>query len=194
MSIARVDRKRKGPGWKVWYRDIDGRGRSQTFDRKTDAKAFEASVRLKKRHGSLSDLDAAREPLRVLVEDWWDRYAVPSHAPKTQKTNRWLLDRYVLPGLGNVPLGLIRPTTVEDFDLALQHDRVGTEVRRKALALLQTILNRAVIRARFRRTRWRSSRSRHRSAVAESVWCCRRLSRQCARRCSRTDAIGTRYC
>ena len=85
-------------------------------------------MRLKKRRGHLGDVDAAREPLSVLVEDWWERYAVPTHSPKTLKTNRWLLDRYILPRLGNVPLARLRPTTMEDFSLALQREGVGDEV------------------------------------------------------------------
>src|SRR5262249_13659182 len=48
--------------------------------------------------------------------------------------------------LGEVPVARLRATLIEDFSLALQRGGVGDEVRRKSLAPLQTILNRAVVR------------------------------------------------
>src|SRR4051812_24441967 len=114
MSIEKIKRT-KGSVYKVWYRDDAGRGRSRSFDRRKDAESFEADVRLRKRRGHLEDIDAGRETLATLAEQWWQRYALPHHAPKTLATNRRLLDRYLLPKLGNTQLVKIRPRVVEEL-------------------------------------------------------------------------------
>jgi hypothetical protein len=62
MSIEKRNRA-KGHVWVVWWKDDLRRSRNKTFDRKADADAFEAKVKLLKRSGELDDLDAGKEPL-----------------------------------------------------------------------------------------------------------------------------------
>jgi integrase len=143
VSIETIRRK-KGPVYKVWYRDEAGKGRSRTFTLQRDARAFEADVRLRKRRGHLDDIEAGRVTFEQFAELWW-RNQADGLAAKTRETYRWLLDRYLLPELGALALFRIRPQRVEEVASRWAGSSVGPETRRKALALLQTILQRAVV-------------------------------------------------
>ena len=81
MVEKRERRRRDGTTYFVWrarWRDERGIERSKTFDRATDARAFEAKLRTLKRSGALADLDAGTETLAEFVEEWWLVYAGPN--------------------------------------------------------------------------------------------------------------------
>ena len=81
MVERRERRRRDGTTYFVWrtrWRDERGVERSKTFDRATDARAFEAKLRTLKRSGALADLDAGTETLAEFVEEWWLVYAGPN--------------------------------------------------------------------------------------------------------------------
>jgi hypothetical protein len=81
MVEKRERRRRDGTSYAVWrtrWRDERGIERSKTFDRASDARAFEATVRTLKRSGALADLDAGTETLADFVEEWWLVYAGPN--------------------------------------------------------------------------------------------------------------------
>jgi integrase len=143
MSIERRQRKKKGLVYIVWWRD-GARMRNRTFDRKRDADAYEAKIKLAKRRGDLDDLDAGMEPLHQFVDEWWALYAEPRLAPSTLRFYAGLRDRYLIPRLGNTQLRRLTAETVQRFQLDLANAGVGDETIRKALVLLQGILERAV--------------------------------------------------
>ena len=84
MSIER--RKRKdGFVYRVQFRDERGRQRSRSFSLKRDAESYEAQVKLAKRRGELSALDAGKQPLREFGAEWWTLYAEPRLAASTRR-------------------------------------------------------------------------------------------------------------
>ena len=145
MSIEKLNRKRKGTGYKVWYRDQSGRGRAKVFDRKKDAEAFEAKITLMKRQGDLDDLDAGKQTLADFTEKWWARYAERSLERKTLQVYATLWDLHILPRLGDRQLRSLKPALIEAFAADLKDSRVGEATIRKSLALLQVALGRAVV-------------------------------------------------
>jgi integrase len=113
----------------------------RTFDRETDARAFEAQHTLAKRRGDLEALDAGRETLEEFEQEWWENYAQRHLAATTQKTYRFLLDKYILPDLKRHQLRKLNPRLISTWAAGIS---AGSATQRKALAILQGILERAV--------------------------------------------------
>ena len=112
--------------------------------RKRDAEAFDAEVRRRKRTGELATLDAGRQTLAELAEDWWRLYAAGNLAPATREVYAILWDAYVLPRLGGLRLRELSPEVVQRFRRDLEEAGVGPASARKTMVLLQGVLQRAV--------------------------------------------------
>ena len=142
MSIERVERKDGSVVWRVRWRQ-GGRNRSKVLGRKRDAEAFDAELVRRKRTGELAQLDAGKESLADFGEEWWRLYAEPNLARSTLQVYAVQWDAHVLPRLGSVPLRELTPDVVNRFRLELEADGVGPASIRKALTLLQGVLQRA---------------------------------------------------
>lgn len=149
MSIQPRQRK-KGRVFVVHYYDTDERKyKNKTFPLRKDAVAFESMVNLAKRRGELAELDAGTERLDAFIEEWWSRHGKIFLKPSTQKAYRDLIKRFINPGLGNLQLRRISPSSIVDLrDVIVK--RSGSETARKTLAVLQGILERAVEWERIR--------------------------------------------
>jgi integrase len=143
MSIERRQRK-KGVVYVVWWRE-GARNRNRTFDRKKDAEAFEAQIKLSKRRGDLADLDAGKQRFADFADEWWSRYAEPNLERKTLAAYESVLKRHILPRLGGFELRQLHPDLIESFASDLHNAGVGEETIRKALVLLHGTLKRAVV-------------------------------------------------
>jgi integrase len=144
VSIEKVSRERKGHVYRVRWRDEAGRKKSKTFDRKRDAEAFEAKVKLAKRRGDLDDLDAGRQRLDAFAKEWWRLYAEPRLADTTLLHYEGLRDRYLLSRLGKYELRRLKPAVIQRFASDLASEGIGQETIRKTLVMLQGMLERAV--------------------------------------------------
>ena len=142
MSIERITRKR-GTGWRVRWRE-GNRNRARTFDRKADAVAFEAEIRRRGRAGDRAALDAGRETLQEFAEEWWELYAVPNLAPITLASYASIWDAHVLPRLGAMRLRDIAPPAIAQLRVELTAAGVGPASVRRAMVILQGVLERAV--------------------------------------------------
>jgi integrase len=142
MSVERRQRQ-KGSVWLVRWRD-HGRSRIRTFDRKRDAEAFEAQIRLAKRQDALGQLDAGSQPLTEFFGTWWRLYAEQHLAARTRTLYADLRDRLLIPRLGELQLRRITPEAVQTLQVDLRNKGVGEEMVRKALVLLQSVMERAV--------------------------------------------------
>jgi integrase len=142
VSVERLPRKR-GVGWRVRWREGD-RNRARTFDRKSDALAFEAEIRRAKRVGDLPSLDAGRETLQEFAEEWWQLHAAPDLAPTTLASYAALWDKHVLPRLGAIKLRDLNSEVVARFRADLTKAGLRDSSVRKVLAILQSVLQRAV--------------------------------------------------
>ena len=134
--------------WRVQWYDGNER-RSRTFERKQDAVAFEARVRLAKRRGDLEDLDAGRQTLSDFAAEWESRYAKPNLERNTLLSYEILWSCHVAPRLGSFQLRQLKPALIESFAGDLHAAGVGEETIRKSLALLQGMLKRAVLWGRI---------------------------------------------
>ncbi len=143
MSIERI--KRKGSVvWRVRWRDNSGREHSRVLGRKRDAESFDAEIRRRKRAGDLDVVDASKQTLAEFVEEWWRLYAQPNLAPATLKLYAMLWDKHVLPQLGALRLRDLTPERIEQFRARLVAAGAGPVSIRRALVLLQGVLQRAV--------------------------------------------------
>jgi site-specific recombinase XerD len=147
MIEKRQRKRRDGRSYSVWrvrWYDATGGERSRTFDRAADAQAFEAKVRTLKRADDLAQLDAGRETLAEFAAEWWEQYAVGNLARNTLKGYAPSWNSHVLPRLGGYRLRDLSRRVVVAFRAELEAAGVGRDAIRKALAMLQGILQRAV--------------------------------------------------
>jgi integrase len=140
MSIHRTETG----DWRVRWRDESGRNRSKVLGRKRDAEAFDAEVRRRKRTGELAGLDSGTETLAEFAQEWWLVHAEPNLAPRTRDVYASLWDTHCLPRMGDIRLRDLSPESCQRFAADLAAAGVGPASRRKALALLGGIVQRAV--------------------------------------------------
>jgi integrase len=139
---------KRGGTYRVQWRE-GGRHRSRSFERKRDAVDFEATIRLRKRRGELSDIDAGRQTLAAFYTEWLERYARPNLAPATLAYYERAWRVHIAPELGAFELRQLTTEAVETFAADLRRRSIGAETIRKVLVLLQGILRRAVAWSRI---------------------------------------------
>src|SRR3954464_10366602 len=147
MVEKRERRRRDGSTYAVWrvrWYDETSAERSKTFDRASDAKAFEAKIRTLKRTGALADIDAGSETLAEFVEEWWTVYAGPNLERATLRAYASFWNGHALPRLGHLQLRELTPQTIAHFRADLEAAGVGIEAIRKTMTMLQGVLQRAV--------------------------------------------------
>src|SRR5687767_1801743 len=95
--------QKRGDGrWRARYRGPDNREHSRTFKRKADAERFLANVESRKNAGEWIDPRRGRMAFRAWLERWGD--TVVHLKPKTLAGYESLLNCYILPTFGDVPL------------------------------------------------------------------------------------------
>lgn len=128
--------------WRARYRAPDGRERSRTFTRRTDAEQFLAQTEVDKSRGSW--IDPARA--QVLFGDWAERWlATTTHLkPKTRVGYESMLRVRLLPAFERAPIGEIRPIDVREWMSNMQARDLSASSCRQAYHLLSAILRAAV--------------------------------------------------
>lgn len=127
-----------------WIDPTTGERRGEEFDDQAEAIDFKATLRLAKRSGRLPDLSAGRMTLKEFAAEWWTTYAAVELERGTLKSYRPTYNLHILPRLGHLQLRQIDPALVLRWRGALEADGVGLPTVRKAMAILQSILARAV--------------------------------------------------
>ena len=84
--------------WRVRWRQGDHH-RARVFDRKRDAKNFEAELRRRSQVGTLSMVDSGRMTLAEYVSGTWARAYASNLAPATRKRYGHIYDKHILPEL-----------------------------------------------------------------------------------------------
>src|SRR4051812_42113183 len=147
MVEKRERRRRDGSTYSVWrvrWYETAGAERSKTFDRASDAKAFEAKIRTLKRTGALADVDAGSETLAEFVGEGGMVYAGPNLERATLRAYASFWNGHALPRLGDLQLRELTPQTIARFRAELEAAGVGVEAIRKTMTMLQGVLQRAV--------------------------------------------------
>lgn len=143
MSVEKVVRKDGQVVWRVRWRQ-GTHNRSKVLGRKRDAEAFDAEIRRRRRLGELGLMDAGNETLAQFGEEWWRLYAEPNLSRSTLRVYAMLWDTHILPRLGELKLRELTVEVLQRYRLDLQAAGVGQGAARKALVMLQGILQRAV--------------------------------------------------
>jgi len=143
MSVEKVQRA-SGDVWRVRWRDAQSRPRSRVVGRKGDAQALDAELKRAKRLGATAPVENSRETLCEFAKVWWNRHAVPNLQRHTLESYASVLDVHIIPRLGNVRLGALTPELIGELRAELAAAGVGEPTTRKALVVLQGILERAV--------------------------------------------------
>jgi Phage integrase, N-terminal SAM-like domain len=128
----------------VRWRDELGRERSKVVGRKPDPVALDAEIARSKHPGELDLLRGGKETLADFAQEWWQLYAMPNLAMRTQRSYAGLWDRHVLPRLGAMRLQDLTPVVIERYRAELEAAAVGQPTVYRAEALLQGVLQRAV--------------------------------------------------
>ena len=147
--MAHVEKRLRGGlvRWRARYRGPDGRERSQTFDRRTDAEQFLTQVEGDKARGSWID------PVRgeLALAEWAERWlGTTVHLkPKTRVGYESLLRSQILPVFGKAHIAAIRPLDVREWLARMQAAGLSASRCRQACHLLGSILDTAVLDGRI---------------------------------------------
>jgi integrase len=131
-------REREGK-YQVLYRDPAGRQRSETFTRRSDAKAFKSSVETDLRRGDYRDPTLGLVTLETWATEWL-RTAIHLK-PKTVEGYESLLRKHILPRFGTTPLARI---TTPETRAWLSSLPLSPSRGRQAYRLLSTLMKAAV--------------------------------------------------
>jgi integrase len=119
--------------WYCRYRDPAGRQRASAFDRRVDAEKFLISIEASKMKGAYVDPKEMAQPFRVVAEAHFDAHKHNLAADTTRLLKRSRLDRHILPVLGDMSIGTIRPSTmsaaVATWSTTLKPGTVGQILR-----------------------------------------------------------------
>ena len=128
--------------WRARYRGPDGRERSRTFDRKTDAEQFLAQTETDKARGAWLDPTLAEVLFGEWAEEWM---ATTTHLkPKTISSYQSLLRSRIMPAFERAPIGAIRPIDVRVWVSGMRADGLSASRCRQACHLVGAILRTAV--------------------------------------------------
>ena len=138
---ARTARYGSGRQWRVRYADPDGRERSKSFARKTDATRFRSMVEAELLRGTYLDPDGGKVLLRAYAAQWLASRR--SLDVSSRRTIGARIDRHILPVLGDRRLDQLArsPSIVSGW---LAGVTAGPVYTRDILSTLSAILGAAV--------------------------------------------------
>lgn len=142
MSIEKIQRAH-GTVWRVRWRE-GNKNRSRVVGRKADAVAFDAEIRRRKRVGELETFQHHMMTLDEFAKEWMEVYAKPTLALNTLRSYAILWDLHISPGIGSRQLREINVVLCQRFAAELAASAAGQATQRKSLALLSSVLQRAV--------------------------------------------------
>ena len=131
--------QKRAPGrWRARYRDLAGRERSKTFDRRIDAERWLAGVEADLLRGAWVDprlgrMMFAEHAARVLE-------AKLNVRPSTKARDESYMRSLILPHFGNRPLASIARRDLQGWVNRLSHNNYAPETVRKAYQLVAAVL------------------------------------------------------
>jgi integrase len=108
----RLESQRHGRGkrWRVRWVDDRGETRTQLFERRADAERQDANVRADLSRGQYIDDRAGRVTMAALAERW---RADQLHIDSTSIRVEHAIRLHIVPGLGSMQVGQVRPSNVQ---------------------------------------------------------------------------------
>jgi len=138
--MASVRTKPNG-SYEVLYRDPNGRQRSKSFRRKTDATGFVKSVDTDKARGEYQDPRLARVTVGQVATEW---HASLDVKPKTHASYTGHLTTWIMPYFAATKVIDVTPGTVRSFGKAVIDAGRSPATRNGAIAVLRLVLGYAV--------------------------------------------------
>ncbi|RHA40993.1 tyrosine-type recombinase/integrase, partial [Cellulomonas rhizosphaerae] len=105
----------------------------KSFQRKTDAKRWEADQLVKLQSGAWIDPTRGRVSFGSLAEEW--QGSRQHLAVRSQETTQFPLDSYVIPTIGRLPIAVISATDVERVLTSMTVRGLATATRRRVLSV-----------------------------------------------------------
>src|ERR1035437_7940469 len=134
-------RKRSSGRWQATYWH-DGRLHSAgTFSAKADALAYLSTIEADLRRGAWIDPRAGQITLTTYADEWLERR--PDLAVRTRELYRHVLDRHILPSLGQSTLAGLAPSKIRGWHAGIAKGHPAAAA--KAYRLLSTIMRTAVV-------------------------------------------------
>jgi hypothetical protein len=136
--------EKRGPKrWRARYRGPDGRERSRTFQRRTDAERFLTNIEHSKKSGLYVDPSHGRVTLSTWSAEWLEAVR-PSLKPKTVASYESLLRSRIVPKLGGRQLASLVPSDIQRWIGAMHGDGISASRMRQAVVILRQLLDAAV--------------------------------------------------
>jgi integrase len=128
----------------IRYPGPDGRMRTgpETYERISDADKALVLIEAQLTLGQWTDPERGKVKLGDYAAAWITQRA--NLRPRTVDGYRWLLQKYIAPGLGGVPVGRISTAMVREWRAELLRDGVSVTMTAKAYRLLRAVLMTAV--------------------------------------------------
>lgn len=135
--------KRDGTGkrWRVAWIDYDGRQKTESFDRKVDAKKREKALVADLTRGAYIDPRQSRTTVDALYKAW-EPTTVIKESTRVSRKSRW--NNHVAPYWDGREVGTIRKTDVQAWITALADAGAKPTTIDQALTLLRLVLEYAV--------------------------------------------------
>lgn len=141
MSVTRRTLASGKVSWRAkvfWQQRVVAK---RSFDR-ADAKRWKADQLSKLRTGGWVDPARGRVAFAALADEW---QASREHlAMRSQETTRFLLDAYVNPAIGRMPIAAISAADVERMLAAMTGRSLATATRRRAPSVARLVLDYAI--------------------------------------------------
>ena len=134
-------RKRPSGSWQVMYWRDGQRYSAGNFSAKADALAYLSTIEVDLRRGAWIDPREGEVSLRTYAEEWLKRR--PDLALRTRELYRYILDKHILPSLGQVTLAGLAPSKIRGWHAGIAQDHPATAA--KAYRPLSSIMRTAVI-------------------------------------------------
>src|SRR5512132_2691617 len=136
MAIDRRPDRRKP--WRARYWGPDGRQHSRSFTRKAEAQRWLAEAEHDKTRGAWTNPALGRVRFAEWVEEW--QQTTTNIRPTTAVRDRMLLDRYLLPRFGPLPLASISQRDVRAWVTELSAKGLAPATVHKCYQVLTKIL------------------------------------------------------
>jgi integrase len=150
--------KRRGAGEGAVYRRADGlwvgavdlgrdpttgRRRRKVVKAKTKAETLRKLADVRQRLGHGGPVTDDRRSTGEYLAWWCDDVLAGTVKPSTEASYRWLIETYVMPRVGMVPLAKLAPSHVQSMLKALEKEGLSPRTRQYARAVLRRALGHA---------------------------------------------------
>ena len=142
MSIHKINGK-TGTRYQVKYLQSNGRQSAKNFRTKSEAQNYEAAIRTAKTKGTWVDTNAAKIKFVDYVKVW--KATKTNQRPRTAYRRDNILNKHLLPALGNKPLRAIHRSHLQDLVSKWINDGLAPRTIKHHIRILHPIFQMAVL-------------------------------------------------